>query len=129
MTESKHIIESRQPLWIIPGPLVIWATHFMLSYVTAALWCGKVGGGPLAPLGWARVAIGAYTVIALTAILVIGWMAYRAQAFGDSAAPHDADSPADRHRFVGYAALLIAGLSAVSVIYSAMAAVFVETCQ
>jgi hypothetical protein len=129
VAHSKPFIESQQPLWIIPGPLMIWATHFMLCYVTAALWCGKVGPGPLAPLGGARVAIGAYTAVALAAILGIGWSGYRAQAFGGSTPPHDADSPADRYRFVGHATLLIAGLAAVAVIYSAMAAVFVETCQ
>ena len=36
--------ERRQRLWIVPGPLVVWATHFMLCYITAALWCGRVAG-------------------------------------------------------------------------------------
>lgn len=129
MSDPSRVVESRQPLWIVPGPLVIWAVHFMLSYVTAALWCGKAAAGPFAPLGTARAAIGAYTALALSGILVIGWVGYRAQAYGGASAPHDADSAADRHRFIGYATVLIAGLGAIAVIYSALAAVFVETCQ
>ena len=120
--------ESRQRLWIVPGPLVVWSLHFMLCYITAAIWCGRVAGR-LGALGGARTAIAVYTVVALLAILGIAWLGYRAQALGDTHPPHDADSAADRHRFLGYATLLIAGLSTVAVIYSAMAAVFIRTCQ
>ncbi|HUE90295.1 MAG TPA: hypothetical protein VMO26_29785 [Vicinamibacterales bacterium] len=120
--------ESRQRLWIVPGPLVIWAIHFMLCYITAALWCGRVAG-PASPLSTARTAIGVYTVVALAGIGAIAWMGYRAQALGAGEPPHDADSPEDRHRFLGFAALLIAGLSTVATIYTAMAALFIETCQ
>lgn len=120
--------ESRQRLWIVPGPLVVWGVHFMLCYITAAIWCGRVAGR-LGPLGAARTAIAVYTVAALLAILGIAWLGYRAQALGDARPPHDADSAADRHRFLGFAALLIAGLSAVAVLYSGMAALFISTCQ
>ena len=120
--------ESRQRLWIVPGPLVVWATHFMLCYVTAALWCGKVVGR-LGPLSTARGASAVYTVAALAAIAGIAWLGYRAQALGSDSPPHDADSPEDRHRFLGFATLLIAGLSAVATIYSALAAHFIRTCQ
>jgi hypothetical protein len=120
--------ESRQRLWIVPGPLVIWAAHFMLCYITAAVWCGKFAGR-LAPLGPARTAIAAYTAIALVIIGVIAVIGYRGHALGAEDPPHDADSPEDRHRFLGLAALLIAGLSGVAVIYSAMTVLFVETCQ
>ena len=123
-----HTAERRQRLWIVPGPLVVWATHFMLCYITAALWCGRVAGR-LGPLGSARTAIGLYTGVALLAIAVIGWLGYRAHALGREELPHDADSPEDRHRFLGFAALLIAGLSIVAVLYSGMTAVFIETCQ
>lgn len=120
--------ESRQRLWVVPGPLVIWGSHFMLSYITAALWCGRAAGR-LGTLGPARTAIAVYTACALLAILAIAWIAYRAHSLGDESPPHDADSPADRHRFIGFASLLISGLSAVGVIYSAMTIVFIETCQ
>jgi hypothetical protein len=123
-----RLAESRQPLWIVPGPLVIWAAHFMCCYITAALWCGRVAGR-LGALGSARATIAVLTAVALIAILIIASLGYRAHSLGAADDPHDADSPEDRHRFVGYAALLIAGLSAVAVVYSAMPIVFIGTCQ
>jgi hypothetical protein len=123
-----RVAAPRQPLWIMPGPLVVWATHFLLSYFTAALWCGKFAGR-LEPLATVRVAIIVYTAVALGVILVIARIGYRAHSLGGAEPPHDADSPEDRHRFVGMAALLIAGLSAVAVLYAAMTVVFIETCQ
>jgi hypothetical protein len=119
--------ESRQPLWIVPGSLVVWGLHFMLSYVTAAVWCGKLAGR-LAPLATAQTAIAVYTTAALMAIGAIGWMGYKAHATGEGEPPHDADSPADRHRFIGFAALLIAGLSAIAVLFTALSSMLVETC-
>lgn len=125
---ASRTAEARQRLWIVPGPLVIWAVHFMLCYITAALWCGMVAQR-VGPLGTARTAIVVYTVVALAGIGFIAALGYRAHRLGDGEPPHDADSPEDRHRFLGYAALLIAGLSSVAVIYAAMAAYFIETCQ
>lgn len=123
--------ESRQRLWIVPASPVIWSVHFMACYITAALWCGVVVGRE-GPLTSARLAIGVYTVIALAAIAAVGWLGWRAhrhQAEGGAEPPHDADSPEDRHRFLGFATLLLSGLSGVATIYSALAAVFIETCQ
>jgi hypothetical protein len=123
-----RVAESRQRLWIVPGPLVVWAAHFMLCYITAALWCGRVAGR-LGPLGTARLAIVAYTIAALVMVMAIGWLGYRAHTLGSGEPPHDADSPEDRHRFLGFASLLISGLSAVAIAYSAMTVVFIESCQ
>jgi hypothetical protein len=128
MTLQSRTAESRQRLWIIPGPLVIWSVHFLASYITAAIWCGKVMDR-LGPLSSARIAIGVYTALALGGIGMMAAMAQRAHALGAGEPPHDADSPEDRHRFIGFAALLIAGLSAVAVVYTAMAATFIRTCE
>src|SRR5690606_41440209 len=107
--------------------LVVWALHFMACYVTAALWCGPANaqGGPGMPL----LLFTLYTLAALAAIGALGWVGYRGQRFGGEPPPPDADSPADRHRLIGFATLLIAGLSLVAVIYSAMALFLVQTCQ
>lgn len=120
--------ESRQRLWIVPASPVIWALHFMACYITAALWCGVVVGRE-GPLSSARLAIGVYTVIALAAIAAVGWLGWRAHRHGAGDPPHDADTPADRHRFLGFATVLLSGLSGVATLYSALAAVFIETCQ
>jgi hypothetical protein len=56
-------------------------------------------------------------------------MGYRAHSYGAADAPHDDDTPEGRHRFMGFATLLLSGLSAVAVLYAALVPVFVETCQ
>jgi hypothetical protein len=123
-----RVAETRQRLWIVPGPLVVWATHFMLCYITAALWCGRVAGR-LGPLGTAQIAIVAYTIAALAMVAGIAWLGYRAHRLAPGEPPHDADSPEDRHRFLGFASLLISGLSGVAIVYAAMTVVFIESCE
>jgi hypothetical protein len=89
----------------------LWTMHFVLSYVTAAVWCARYAGrdGSLASARWA---IAAYTAVVLAGIVVVGWSGYRRHSHGTEALPHDSDSPGDRHRFLGFATLLLAGLSA-----------------
>lgn len=120
--------ERRESLWMLTLSPAIWAAHFMLCYVTAAIWCAKQPTA-LAPLAGVRSAIAVYTVIALGIIAIVGWIGYRAHRFGGEPPPHDADTPEDRHRFMGFSTLLLSGLSAVAVVYAALVAVFVETCQ
>ena len=120
--------EKNESLWILTVSPTLWAAHFLLSYLTAAVWCAKVVGrdGSLATV---RMAIAVYTVLALLGIGINGWMGYRRHSFGDSSTPHDFDSPADRHRFLGFATLLLSALSAVATLYVALVAVFIETCR
>lgn len=120
--------EKRETLWLLTLSPSVWALHFLLSYATAAIWCARVverGGS----LGGARWAIAGYTVLALAAIAVTGWRGWLRHRHGTAAVPHDFDSPADRHRFLGFATLLLSGLSAVAVLYVALAAVFIGSCR
>ena len=120
--------ESRQSLWRPVLPPIIWAAHFLLCYLTAAIWCAKLAGRD-GPLGGARTAIAAYTLIALAAIALVGWGGWRRHTFDGSETRHDFDTPADRHRFLGFATVLLAGLSAVATIFTALAAVFFRDCR
>lgn len=120
--------ERDQALWILPASPVLWSLHFMVCYITAAIWCGKVVGR-LDAVPTLRLMIAVYTVVALAGIVVVGWMGYRAHRRGSASLPHDDDTPEDRHRFMGFATLLLSGLSFVAVIYSGLVAVFLETCQ
>jgi hypothetical protein len=123
----------RPPEWeeslfrLISGP-AIWATHFLLSYITAAVWCAKLAG-PDGSLAGARVAIAAYTVVAFAGIGIAAWVGWQRHSFEGAALPHDFDSPGDRHRFLGFAMLLLAGLSAVATLYTALAALVIGTCS
>lgn len=123
-----HLPEKNESLWTLIIAPTVWAGHFLLSYVTAAVWCAKMAGRD-GSLWEARMAIAAFTVLALIGIGINGWSGYRRHSFGRATTPHDADLPEDRHRFLGFATLLLAGLSAVATLYVALAAVFIGTCH
>ena len=104
----------------------LWASHLLLSYVTAAVWCAKYAM-PMGPLDGVATAIAWYTAIALAGIAFVGWEGFRRHRHGTEATTHDLDTPEDRYRFIGFATLLLSGLSAVAVLYAALAATFFET--
>ncbi|MGH7960786.1 MAG: hypothetical protein ACRERD_03030 [Candidatus Binatia bacterium] len=123
-----QVAEKHQSLWLLTASPVLWAAHFLLCYITAAIWCAKVVG-PGGSLTTVRGAIVVYTALALTGIGSIGWIGYRRHSFGNASLPHDDDTPEDRHRFLGFATLLLSALSAVAVIYAALVVVFIGRCQ
>lgn len=126
--EDEALPESRASLWrLIAGPTV-WVVHFLLSYVTAAIWCAKAASAAV-PLGGARIALAAYTAVALVAIALLGWRGWRQHRWGRAELPHDAASAGDRHRFLGFATLLLCGLSFVAVAYMAIAMSVIGTCR
>lgn len=120
--------ESRQTLWLLAASPTIWAIHFLACYITAAVWCARVGA-PAGPLGWVPTAVAVYTAVALVAIGVVGRIGWHRHDYGTAAVPHDFDTRADRHRFLGFATLLLSGLSAVAVIYAALVALFFGSCR
>ena len=121
-------VPDRYSLWLLTIGPTIWAGHLLLSYVTAAVWCAKFV--PAAgPLGAVQTAVLWYTALALIGIGVVGWEGFRRHRHGTEATTHDLDTRDDRHRFVGFATLLLSGLSAVGVIYAALAARYFDTCR
>jgi hypothetical protein len=135
----RSIVSPRTPdkgsLWLLTLAPTIWAVHLLLSYVTGAIWCARFAG-PDGSLGNVKTAIAWYTSVALIGITVVGVEGFRRHRYpsrigsgGMETTTHDLDSPDDRHRFLGFATLLLAGLSAVAVTYAAMAATFFETCR
>jgi hypothetical protein len=126
--EEKDLPEEKETVWRLTMAPLLWATYFLACYGTASIWCAKVAG-PDGSLWGVRAAIAAYTVIALAGIGLIGRAGLRRHRHGLETEPHDFDTPGDRHRFLGFATLLLAGLSAVATLYVAMAAVFVADCR
>lgn len=120
--------EKRENLWILAASPLVWAAHFLLSYGVAAVWCARFAGedGSLMPV---RVAIAAFTLVALSIIAWIGARAWRRHRLHGGQVPHDADTSLDRHRFLGFATVLLSCLSAVAVAYSAMVVVFIRSCR
>ena len=128
-TESQDLVtEDRQSLWLLTISPAIWAAHFLVSYIGATIWCGKwiSGGGGFGPV---RASIIGFAVVALIGIGVTGWRGWRKQSHGQGEPPYDEDTPEDRHRFLGLATVLLSGLSAIATIYSAIAALFVQSCS
>ncbi len=113
-------------LWLVVPPGV-WAVHFLASYVTIAIWCAKFAdeSGDATPV---RIAIAAYTVVALAIIVVMAGLSYRQHRTG-GVAPHDDDTYEDHVRFTGQATFLLSLLSGVATIFTALVVVFVGSCD
>jgi hypothetical protein len=126
--KTQPLPEANESLWRLTVSPAIWAAHFLLSYLTAAIWCAKFVG-PDSQAGVVRVAIAIYTVVALVGIGLNGWGGWRRHRFASGGTSHDFDTPEDRHRFLGFATLLLAALSAVSTIFVALVAIFFEDCR
>ena len=124
---SDEVHESRQSLWRLVAAPSIWLAYFVLSYASAATWCARLadrGGG----FSTIRVAIAVYTAVALAGIGLIGRDGYRRHRHGTETGRHDFDSPAGRHKFLGFATLLLAALSAIATLYVALAVTFIGRC-
>ena len=123
-----HVLpERRASLWrLVAGPAT-WALHFLLCYVTAAVWCAKHARLP--PSLELRGMLWAYTAAAVLAIALFGWRGLRHHRWGSERLPHDDPTAGDRHRFLGFASLLLCGLSLVAVLYTALAIALVGSCR
>lgn len=127
--------ERNDSLWILTVAPTIWALHFLLCYCSAAIYCAKAAAidSDLDPI---RIAIAVLSAAALAGIAVTGVFGYRRHRAGTSAEfplagglPHDKDDSGDRHRFIGFATLLLCGVSALATVYVALVAVFFENCR
>lgn len=116
-----------ETLWtLFTGP-VVWALHFLICYVAAAVYCAK-GGEASFSFGTLRFALAVVTFVALLAILAAAWLAWRQWGFGSGDPPHDEPTRQDRLLFQGFATLLLLGLSFVAVIFVSVPLLFIEVC-
>jgi hypothetical protein len=120
---------------LITAPTV-WALHFLVCYVAAAVHCAKamenarIFTGPAWPdITLARVIIAGATVAALAAIALSSRQAWNHWGDGDADPPYDDATFDDRQQFLGFATILLCGLSAVGVIFVALPAVFIGDCR
>jgi hypothetical protein len=119
--------EEQQSLWLLTISPALWMAHFLVSYAAAAIWCGKLGGRA-AGLGGLHALILLLGVGALAGIALTGWRAWGKHTHGESEPPHDRDTPEDRHRFLGYATLLLSALSAIATVYVMISTLFLGSC-
>lgn len=115
-------------LWFLIFAPTVWAVHFLVCYVLAAIHCEKAGA-EFADLTPVRVWVLALTAVALAFVFVTGVQAYRHWGFGANRPPHDAATPEDRRRFIGYATLLVSALSFVAIVFTALPVLFIMDCR
>lgn len=126
-------METRSPyretsLWfLVAGPL-IWSAHFLVSYVSAAIYCAKAP--PPHDMNLVQGIIAVATIAALAGIVLAGWLAARKWQVGFRGwTEHGSSTLEDRQRFMGHATWLLCALSAVATIYVALPAIFAATCS
>lgn len=125
---NQEVRQVRETLWsLIPAP-TLWTVHFLVCYVTAAVYCAKAGlQADLAPV---RILIAFFTILVLAGIVAAGLHARRLWGFTWKITPvNDADTPEDRRSFLGFSALLLCGLSFVATLFVAMPALMISTCD
>lgn len=128
--EEEFAEEEASLVRITLGPL-IWAVHFVASYAATAVFCAKLEE-PEAAIEALRWGIAAATLLALGGIAWAGRQSWRQWREGneDSFIEDDADgSGEDRHQFLGHAALLLAVISFIGVIYTALPALLSASCR
>jgi hypothetical protein len=117
-----------ESLWTLFTAPVVWAGHFLVCYVGAAVFCARAA---TLPLGFdaVRLGVAAVTAAALTGIVFAGALAWRQWRFGAGDPPHDEPTRRDRLFFQGFSTLLLSGLSFVAVVYQALPVLFIVDCR
>ncbi|WP_226781664.1 hypothetical protein [Oceaniglobus trochenteri] len=125
--EERHEFrEEAESLWRITLAPVAWVAHFVTSYGIVALVCAKAPG----LLGMTRGGLGLATLLALAVIAWLGWRAWRQWDYRTTGDYTNARGEAeDRHQFLGHAAVLLALISAIGVVYGALPVLLLETCR
>lgn len=119
-----HIQTLRVTLWTLIAPPLVWAAHFLFSYLWASVLCAKLGAFATEPwLFWGC------TVLALVVIVGCGVIAHIQSRVPGDKPPHEQGTKVDRLRFLAYSTLLLAGLSFIGVIFTAMPVLFITDCR
>ena len=139
MTEPKPNRKSesdRQPwardlkvtLWTLIVPPTIWAVHFLFCYLWVAVTCAKSPTPGTALTGFPLATLIA-TIVALLGIVAAGYIArVQSETPGDPA-PHEQGTAIDRLRFLALSTRLLAGLSFVAVIFTALPVIIFGDCR
>ena len=131
--EDREEFDAETPsLFRIAIAPTIWAVHFVLAYAGAAVACAKLGAEGETVEGL-RLGIGVLTMLALALIAWTGLAAFRqwnvdARRDARQVAVDLVEEEEGRHEFLGHAALLLAVISFVGVIYTALPVLVIRTC-
>lgn len=127
--EVKRETGSGTDLWRVIASPIIWAAHFLFSYITVAIYCEKAGRA--APLGDVRIVVGVATVVALAGIawFTVGLWQVRGRSLTDNDFEFEHNTAEERHRFLNHVALMLCVLSAVAVLYVAIPLIYLSSCR
>jgi hypothetical protein len=115
-------------LWTLIVPPTIWAVHFLFSYLWVAVTCAKSPTPGTALTGFPLATLIA-TIVALLGIVAAGYIArVQSETPGDPA-PHEQGTAIDRLRFLALSTRLLAGLSFVAVIFTALPVIIFGDCR
>jgi hypothetical protein len=115
-------------LWTLIVPPTIWAVHFLFCYLWVAVTCAKSPTPGTALTGFPLATLIA-TIVALLAIVAAGYIArVQSETPGDPA-PHEQGTAIDRLRFLALSTRLLAGLSFVAVIFTALPVIIFGDCR
>ena len=122
---APDLSERHERLWVPIAAPSIWAIHFTLCYVTAALWCGRFSGPGSYGL---RTIVGVYTAVAVAGMVAFFLFGLRRHRDRWPTRPNDDDTPEDRRHFMAFTTMLLAGLSVLATAYVALAMLLVDGC-
>ena len=112
-------------LWVALISPIIWSTHFTVTYVWAAMACGRFAPHAAGSLDRGLIVL---TVIALVAIGFFLLRAFRQLDWRLPDQPNDDSTAEDRTRFMSYTTLLLAGMSWIATLFVGAAAAATGGC-
>jgi hypothetical protein len=114
-------------LWTMIIAPSTWALHFLFCYSYAAVKCARLGRA--AGIGDVRIAIAIATLIALAIVAANGYVAWVHMNREGDPPPYQDSTAVDRARFLATAKLLLAGLSFIAIVFTAIPAFIFEDCR
>lgn len=111
-------------LWTLIVPPTLWAAHFLFSYLWASVQCAKAGSFARYPgVFWGA------TALILMLILASGTVAWIQSRSPGDPPPHEQGTDSDRLRFLATSTLLLAALSFVGTVFTALPVIVIEDCR
>ena len=119
---------TRDNLWTLITAPTIWALHFLLSYVVAAVQCAP-NNEIFRPIGETRLMVGIITAVALALIGLVLWRSFSEWRAHGGGYRHNKDTDLDRERFLEFSTVLLAVLSFVGVLFVGLPALTILDCR
>lgn len=120
----QNLLNRNSLLSLVAAPIV-WAAHFLLSYVIVSLACAAgLTESWVAGITAIQASIGALTLVAIALLVWSGIVNHDKWR----RAPRSASAGDDMSRFFALASVLLCGLSAVAVIWVAFPAFILPSC-